>query len=89
MTARKWKSARCVPPPSFSSRRMFTAMQRDLDFRDFVTFEELRQWCMQMTGGSMAMFYRVTGAAAEPVDGSPTRQAGAPEFLFQEESVAG
>ncbi|MBO8191628.1 squalene/phytoene synthase family protein [Streptomyces oryzae] len=47
---------------------MFTAMQRDLDFRDFATFEELRQWCMQMTGGSMAMIYRVMGAATEPAD---------------------
>ncbi|MEU1853406.1 squalene/phytoene synthase family protein [Streptomyces sp. NPDC019990] len=45
---------------------MFTAMQRDLDFRDFATFEELRQWCMQMTGGSMAMVYRVMGSVTEP-----------------------
>jgi phytoene synthase len=47
---------------------MFTAMQRDLDFRDFATFEELRQWCRQMTGGSMAMVYRVTGTATGPAD---------------------
>ncbi|WP_236569965.1 phytoene/squalene synthase family protein [Streptomyces mexicanus] len=47
---------------------MFTAMQRDLDFRDFATFEEFRRWCMQMTGGTMAMAYRVTGAATEAAD---------------------
>ncbi|MEV5488411.1 squalene/phytoene synthase family protein [Streptomyces bobili] len=45
---------------------MFSAMQRDLDFRDFATFGELRQWCMQMTGGPMAMVYRVMGAVTEP-----------------------
>jgi phytoene synthase len=45
---------------------MFTAMQRDLDFRDFTTFDELRQWCMQMTGGLMAMCYRVMDAQTEP-----------------------
>ncbi|MFI2436671.1 phytoene/squalene synthase family protein [Streptomyces sp. NPDC018693] len=45
---------------------MFTAMQRDLDFRDFATFTELRRWCMQMTGGPMAMIFRMTGAATEP-----------------------
>jgi 15-cis-phytoene synthase len=47
---------------------MFSAMQRDLDFRDFATFEELRRWCMQMTGGPMIAFYRVTGAVTEPAD---------------------
>ncbi|MFC7895513.1 phytoene/squalene synthase family protein [Streptomyces sp. NPDC057381] len=45
---------------------MFSAMQRDLDFRDFTTFDELRQWCMQMTGGPMAMVHRATGAVTEP-----------------------
>jgi phytoene synthase len=45
---------------------MFTAMQRDLDFRDFATFDELRQWCTQMTGGPMAVCFRVMGAATEP-----------------------
>ncbi|MEU9290057.1 squalene/phytoene synthase family protein [Streptomyces sp. NPDC048275] len=45
---------------------MFSAMQRDLDFRDFPTFDDLRQWCMQITGGPMAMVYRVMGAATEP-----------------------
>ncbi|MFJ7146768.1 phytoene/squalene synthase family protein [Streptomyces sp. NPDC100445] len=39
---------------------MFTAMQRDVDFRNFATYEELRQWCMQMTGGLGVMFFRVT-----------------------------
>ncbi|PWJ04029.1 squalene synthase [Streptomyces sp. NWU49] len=57
---------------------MFSAMQRDLDFRDFATFAELRQWCMQMTGGPMAMVHRVTGAAAGPAD----------ELLVREFSVA-
>ncbi|MGK5695094.1 phytoene/squalene synthase family protein [Streptomyces sp. URMC 128] len=57
---------------------MFSAMQRDLDFRDFTTFEELRQWCMQMTGGSAAMIYRVTGAATGFAD----------ELLVREFSVA-
>lgn len=55
-----------IPPSMLED--MFTAMQRDLDFRDFATFEELRQWCMQMTGGSMTMVYRVTGAATGPAD---------------------
>ncbi|WP_217144545.1 squalene/phytoene synthase family protein [Streptomyces sp. AC627_RSS907] len=45
---------------------MFTAMRRDLDFRDFATFDELRQWCVQVVGGPMAVHYRVTGAATEP-----------------------
>ncbi|MEY7975853.1 phytoene/squalene synthase family protein [Streptomyces pilosus] len=45
---------------------MFTAMQRDLTFRDFTAFAELRQWCMQMTGGPMAMVHRVTGSVTEP-----------------------
>ncbi|MFE2024331.1 phytoene/squalene synthase family protein [Streptomyces hygroscopicus] len=47
---------------------MFSAMQRDLDFRDFATFEELRQWCVQMTGGPTATIYRVIGAASKPAD---------------------
>jgi phytoene synthase len=55
-----------IPPSVLED--MFTAMQRDLDFRDFATFAELRQWCMQMTGGPMAMVYRVTGAATGPAD---------------------
>lgn len=46
---------------------MFSAMRRDLDFHDFATFEELRQWCMRMTGGPMAMVYQVMGAETEPV----------------------
>jgi phytoene synthase len=45
---------------------MFSAMQRDLDFHDFATFEDLRQWCMQMTGGPMAMVYQVMDDATEP-----------------------
>jgi phytoene synthase len=57
---------------------MFSAMQRDLDFRDFATFEELRRWCMQMTGGSLAAVHRVTGAATGPAD----------ELLVRELSVA-
>ncbi|GAA2286925.1 phytoene/squalene synthase family protein [Streptomyces atrovirens] len=57
---------------------MFSAMRRDLDFRDFATFGELHRWCAQMTGGSMAMVYRVMGAAAEPAD----------ELLVREFSVS-
>ncbi|MFF7788073.1 squalene/phytoene synthase family protein [Streptomyces sp. NPDC007991] len=45
---------------------MFSAMQRDLDFRDFATFEELRLWSMQMTGGPMAMVYQVMDDETEP-----------------------
>ncbi|WP_370666266.1 phytoene/squalene synthase family protein [Streptomyces sp. IBSBF 2507] len=45
---------------------MFSAMQRDLDFHDFATFEELRQWCMRMTGGPMTMVYQAMGAETEP-----------------------
>jgi phytoene synthase len=63
--------------PRSVAEDMFTAMQRDLDFRDFATFEELRQWCMQMTGGLMAMCYRVTGATTGPAD----------ELLLREFSV--
>lgn len=33
---------------------MFDAMRRDLDFRDFATYEELRQWSATMTGGLFA-----------------------------------
>ncbi|AEY86167.1 squalene/phytoene synthase [Streptomyces hygroscopicus subsp. jinggangensis 5008] len=47
---------------------MFSAMQRDLDFRDFATFGELRRWCVRMTGGPMIAFYRVTGAVTEPAN---------------------
>ncbi|KOU36209.1 phytoene/squalene synthase family protein [Streptomyces sp. WM6378] len=47
---------------------MFSAMQRDLDFRDFATFEELSQWCAQLAAGLMAMVYRVMGAASGPAD---------------------
>ncbi len=57
---------------------MFSAMQRDLDFRDFATFAELSQWCMRMTGGSIAMVHRVTGAATGPAD----------ELLLREFSVS-
>ncbi|MFD8899301.1 phytoene/squalene synthase family protein [Streptomyces ardesiacus] len=53
---------------------MFTAMRRDLDFRDFATFEELRRWCVRMTGGPMAMVYRVTGAVADPAQELPVRE---------------
>ncbi|UXY17766.1 squalene/phytoene synthase family protein [Streptomyces cynarae] len=40
---------------------MFTAMRRDVDFRDFATYAELRQWATQMTGSPM---YGVTWAMA-------------------------
>jgi phytoene synthase len=64
--------------PLSMAEDMFSAMQRDLDFRDFATFEELRQWCMQMTGGSLVTVYRVTGAVTGPAD----------ELLVREFSVA-
>ncbi|EST29235.1 hypothetical protein M878_20910 [Streptomyces roseochromogenus subsp. oscitans DS 12.976] len=38
---------------------MFTGMQRDLDFRDFVTYAELCQWAGQVSGSP---FYRVMWA---------------------------
>ncbi|MGW2031483.1 phytoene/squalene synthase family protein [Streptomyces sp. NPDC001811] len=53
---------------------MFDAMRRDLDFRDFATFEELRRWCVRMTGGSVAMVYRVTGAVTGPEDEPRVRE---------------
>ncbi|MFJ7146767.1 phytoene/squalene synthase family protein [Streptomyces sp. NPDC100445] len=40
---------------------MFTAMQRDVDFRDFATYAELRQWATQMTGSPA---YGITWAMA-------------------------
>ncbi|MFD8390875.1 squalene/phytoene synthase family protein [Streptomyces sp. NPDC059680] len=32
---------------------MFDAMRRDIDFTEFVTYEELRQWARKSTGGAM------------------------------------
>ncbi|WP_234377235.1 squalene/phytoene synthase family protein [Streptomyces sp. TP-A0356] len=46
---------------------MFTAMQRDVDFRDFATFEELRQWAEQLNAGGWASLFR-TMTATECVE---------------------
>ncbi|WP_223839154.1 phytoene/squalene synthase family protein [Saccharopolyspora pogona] len=38
--------------PLSSIEDMFTAMRRDVDFRDFATYAELCQWARQMTGSA-------------------------------------
>ncbi|WP_225102285.1 squalene/phytoene synthase family protein [Streptomyces sp. CoH27] len=49
---------------------MFTAMQRDVSFRDFATFEELRQWAEQLNAGGWASLFR-TMTATECVEVEP------------------
>ncbi|MCF1596869.1 phytoene/squalene synthase family protein [Streptomyces muensis] len=49
---------------------MFTAMQRDVDFRDFATFEELSQWAEQLNTFGWASLLRTT-TATELVEVEP------------------
>lgn len=49
---------------------MFTAMQRDVDFRDFATYAELCQWATQVAGSPLYGFMWAM-AGTEPAEAQP------------------